>query len=316
MVNKTKPDNFLSNNMKDTYYLLQLDKRKSDQIIMGSNAFSNFLYPVDTDLFEVVKTEKDFETLKQYFVKMIKKMFSEMAKDKTIYFKEFMCGVDSNDERILWTPKQIKAGIDDKNNKLIDVLDKKSVIKIEVIKFHNDNLFYPISNVYEIRNNEEHINREKETRDDKNLLGEDVDKYYKKNNYFKVLKRMYLILKQEQKNIIVSNIEDFFNSNIGGLYQVKGFLETLADVLEIKGNKDTINKVKNSLDILKERTAKLDYKFNESFYNMFDKAKSKNSSKTMKKAINKIVDYLNKIVQKYARQFIRDNHISYKKYIS
>jgi hypothetical protein len=127
---------------------------------------------------------------------------------------------------------------------------------------------------------------------------------------------MYLILKQEQKNIIVSNIEDFFNSNIGGLYQVKGFLETLADVLDIKGNKDTINKVKNSLDILKERTAKLDYKFNESFYNMFDKAKSKNSSKTMKKAINKIVDYLNKIVQKYARQFIRDNHISYKKYIS
>ena len=61
MVNKTKPDNFLSNNMKDTYYLLQLDKRKSDQIIMGSNAFSNFLYPVDTDLFEVVKTEKHFD---------------------------------------------------------------------------------------------------------------------------------------------------------------------------------------------------------------------------------------------------------------
>jgi hypothetical protein len=312
---KTKPDNAINASIKNVFYLLQLDKKKSTQIIMGSNAYSNFLFSLDYDLFEVVKTEKDFDKLKSYFVKMIKKMFNEIAKDKTIYFNEFMCGIDKNNEPLLWTPQQIKTGINGEY-KLIDVLNNKSVIKIEIIKFNNDNLFYPISNVYEIRNNEEHINREKETRDDIDLLKKDVLKFYEKRNYFKILKRMYLILKQQKKNIIVKNIEDYFNSNIGGLYQIKGLLETINDVLNIKSNKDTILKCQNAIDILKDKSAKLNYKFHENYYSYFDKARSKAGGKSMIKAINKLIDYINKIVQNHTRQFIKDNHINFKKFIS
>jgi phage-related tail protein len=127
---------------------------------------------------------------------------------------------------------------------------------------------------------------------------------------------MYLILKQQKKNIIVKNIEDYFNSNIGGLYQIKGLLETINDVLNIKSNKDTILKCQNAIDILKDKSAKLNYKFHENYYSYFDKARSKAGGKSMIKAINKLIDYINKIVQNHTRQFIKDNHINFKKFIS
>jgi hypothetical protein len=315
-----KPKEAYADIIRDTFELIQF--RRFDPIVMGSNATSKFQYAHDYDLFTVVDTNTDLNTLKKMFVKGMKQMFSALKKQKNdVYFIEFMCGA-VDEKPLYWKPKDIKKGFITHSGKqyyLFDVLNEKSVIKIEIVKYV-DGSFIPLSNVYEFRIKHKGVNREKETRDDIDSLKADIKKYHEKGNIMKVLKRLYIIAIETKDKKLAEDLETLFNSNIGGMYRIKSELETMNDVLthSQNGTKLTIERCSKAIQRLKEQMSKLNENFTAKFYTQFDKASAKTGVKSMKTALDKLIDAIDKMVQKRTKTYMNDrtlNKINYEKYL-
>jgi hypothetical protein len=312
----SKPAEAYAKPIKETFELIQF--QRFDPIVMGSNASSKFRYAHDYDLFTVVNANTSLNTLKKIFVKGLKKMFINLTKNKNdVYFIEFMCGV-KNGKPLYWKPADVKRGVlktNGKSLKLFDVLNERSVIKLEIVKYVNSS-FIPLSNVYEFRIRNKGVNREKETRDDIDSLKADIVKYHEKGNTMKVLKRLYIIALETKNTKLIDDLEALFNSNVGGMYRIKSELDTIKDVLNVRPiTKITIGRCSNSIQSLKENISKLDEKFTPKFYEHFDKASKKPGAKSMKAAVEKLISSVDKLVQKRAKTYMTVHKISYDKYL-
>jgi hypothetical protein len=318
----TKPAEAYAKDIQQTFELIQFNN-KFKPIVMGSNASSLFEYAHDYDLFNVVDVSMDMNALKKVFVRGIKNLFANLSKNKdTIYFIEFMCGsaiVDNDTTPLRWSMKEVKLGtkiVNGTSYNLFDVLNEKSVIKLEIVKYI-DGTFTPISNVYEFRIKHKGVNREKETRDDIDSLKVDIKKYHDKKNYMKVLKRLYIIAIQSKDKKMKDKLEELFNSNIGALYKIKSELETMLDVLsKSRTDKTTISRCQQAIQRLKESSSKLSFEFPTSFYESFDKASSKTGAKSMIKSLSKLIVVIDKKVQKDVKTYMNVNKINYTKYLS
>ena len=306
-----KPSNAYNDAIQDTFNLVEF--KKNNSMVMGT-ASQNFNYPADYDLFEIVKTSMPFDKLK----KMVSDGFQRMAKaikqDKNAYFIELMCGVDDDKKALKWSLNEIIKGKKDKYL-LDDVLNEHSVMKLEIVIYH-DSRFVPISNVYEFKNNGKGINQAKTTKDDIDSLIVDIKKYHEKKNYMKVLKRLYLIAQQKKNDKLTNTLKNIFQSDLGKLNMIKSNIEAMIEVLnaDYKGT-ELLNKMKATMQILKEETSKTGLIFSESWYKQFDKINNMKTSKSMIKGLEKVKTMIDKYVQKHVLKQIKTNRIKYKMYI-
>jgi hypothetical protein len=122
----------------------------------------------------------------------------------------------------------------------------------------------------------------------------------RKENYFKALKRLYNLDKQNQVFI------DFFNSKTGKIYHYYSNLETIKILLENYKNISTIEKVKENIDFLLNENKELDTKIIEEL----EKIKKAKTSNMIIKKIDIVSKKLLNIINNETKQFMKKNKIN------
>ena len=184
-----------------------------------------------------------------------------------------------------------------KNYKFVDILNNKSVIKIEVVLYFNGQ-FIPFSNVFEFKIHNKGVNQDKTTIDSIPSLAREVKKYHESNppNYLKVLKRLFIISLQTKATKLSEKLINIFNSELGKIYKVKSGLEVVKDVLEKYKDAETIKRVKNYVEMLKEQlSSQSQIKFNKKVFNNFNEINKTSSSEVIIKTIESIVNVIQKL---------------------
>ena len=311
-VNKTRKNYEYDNNVKEVFKLISYKNSKS--LPVGSNSML-FNYSNDYDLFSVVHVHSSFVVLKHEVVSAFKEMITRLKTHKNVYFIKFMAGVDKNNDPVYWEKDDVIKGSVVKDKKmyyLVDILNEKSVIKIDIVAYING-YFIPFSNVYEFKKDNVGINQDKTTIDSVDSLAKDIKKFYDKKNYMKILKRLFIISTVQKNESLFNKLVTIFQSDVGKLYQIKSYVGTISDLLEKYSDPDTVKKVMDELQALKDTASKQTLKqFPESFYMLF------NVSSNPKKIIencNEISDIILSLINDQCKKIMKSQKISIAKYI-
>ena len=237
-------------------------------------------------------------------------MIRSINKDGDLYFLDFIATTNDDGSPKHWTRQQIL-----KSN-FNDLLTHKNVIKIDVAQYTNGS-FLPMSNWYEIRyENGRGINQDAETKDDPKSLREDIKKfYYEKRNYLKVLKRVFIIAQKDKNKKLINKLVSIFESDIGKLYKLKSEIGTMISVLENYSDAKTIERVKSSLQNIKQDSANTGFIFPQTYYNKYDKLLNYKTPRSLIPKLESIESYLLDKVNKLVMQEIKSKRIGLSKYI-
>jgi len=274
--------------------------------LIGSSA-QPFVYANDYDLFNIVHSHSNLKTFISQILKKFKAMAQSIKRNKDIYFISFMCGLDDNNEPLNWSLDDIinhRVVKDKKTYDLHDLFIKKSVIKIDIVLFE-DNQFIPLSNWYEFILNNKNLNSDGITLDTEKSLKKDIKKFKKKGNIMKALKRKYAMIKKSDPELSKS-ISDVFDSSVGRLYYVKNQLESIVSVLELYKDKATVKRSTMVLDKLKTYIGTQQiHNFYEPTYKKMNKIMKTRSIDKKIEMLNKLSSKLNAIVQKNVKAHIK-----------
>ena len=275
----------INNNIKMIGKLMSLESKIN---IVGSANVKRNLYYSDYDLFENVKGKSE-----QLIYNHFKAIFNIIKTSPNVVISDFKLGQNEKGESLRWDFSDIMKG--EKNGiSFKKALKMDSIIKLDIIIYINGR-FIEISDVFNIYlNGKSNMNYSKEevikelTNDYKELVND--------GNYFKSLKRMYSIIKlNDDKDVRLNILVDYFNQPIGLLYRCKSDLETINIILHY--NKFTLDQIKNSLQMIKEIVSAYPITNNlESISKLTNKDKIK---KELTKQINIMKNYINRDAQKF-----------------
>ena len=306
-----KSDIEYNDNVKNVFNLVTYGHSKPK--ITGSHAM-RFKYASDYDMFTVVQSNTSMDELKLQVKNEFKEMMQQFKNTPDIYFMEFMCGIDNDGKALKWSIDEVIQGHKG-DYKFIDVLDKQSVIKVEIVAYL-DGEFIPFSDVFEFRIGNKGINQEKTTIDTVPSLAREVKKYYDAKNYMKVLKRLFVISLTEKNKKLSEKLINIFQSDIGYIYKIKSDLETIKEVLERYDDKLTIKRAKDCIQALKERLAtQTMYTFKNTVYNFFNLACKKNTNTSINKNIDKIIEKIMYVVNNLLKKQIKKQRINFRKFL-
>jgi hypothetical protein len=312
---KKKPIKAFPKSIQDTFELLTYG---NDFDIMGT-ASLKFKYASDIDLFERVYTHNNLEVFTKKVISFFKNLVQDIEKDNNLYFLDLVCMMDKDENPLHWTAKDIKKGyvIEDKTKyELKDIFRHKSVIKIDIAQYIAQR-FVALSNWYEFRfSNGQGINQEKETRDSPKSLKYDMKKYYyEKKNYMKVLKRLFILALNSKNSGLTNKLVEVFESDIGRVYQLKSEIGTIISVLKKYPDKQTVERVHNSLELIKQDSTNTNYTFPDTYYKRFAKLHNSKTAKSMEKELIKLEEYFQDKVNKETMTAIKAHKIALTKYI-
>lgn len=304
---KKKPIESFHKDIQGTFKLLSYPNSKID--IMGTSSL-RLKYASDIDIFDVIYVDEDLDKFKTSVSNFFKDMITKINADKDLYFIDFIATTDDDNNPKHWTNKQMATGHFD------DIFTHKNVIKIDIAQFI-DNRFLALSNWYEFRfSNGVGINQEKETRDSPQTLKEDMKRfYYEKGNYLKVLKRLFIIAQNDKNKKLTKKLVDIFESDIGKVYKIKSEIDTMISILDNYHDKTTIERVKNSLQSLKQDSSNTGFQFPQTYYNKYDKLLTYKSARSLIPKMEKIKEYLLDLVNKEVMKQIKSKRIGLSKYI-
>ena len=275
----------INNNIKKIGKLMSLESKVS---LVGSANVKRNLYYSDYDLFENVKSKSE-----QLIYNHFKAVFNIIKSSPNVVISDFKLGQNEKGDALRWDYNDINK----KSNNGIsfnDALKMESIIKLDIIIYIN-NRFVEVSEVYNIYlNGKSNMNYSKDQV--LNELIEDYKELVNDGNYFKSMKRMYSIIKLNDNNDVRLNILiDYFNQPIGLLYRCKSDLETINIILHY--NKFTLDQIRNSLQMLKEIVSAYPITNNlEAISKLSNKYKMKQA---LLKQIKIMKDYINRDAQRF-----------------
>jgi hypothetical protein len=195
-----------------------------------------------------------------------------------------------------------------------DAIVDKTVVKIDIIAYI-DGKFTEFSNVYEIYIGNKNVNLAELSVIDS--IKNDIYDYYRDENWFKMLKRIFIIAKIRKDNKLLETLTKLFNSNVGLMYKLRGDIQTLIDLLDAGyTQKDIIKKIQNELQDIKGQMAKVyQFELNNTLYGDIDVASKVNAPKELQSKLEDINKRILEIVNNQASKFIRSNKINYKSYL-
>ena len=225
---------------KDIFELVSI----TDKVrIEGSSNVKKLIYYGDIDLLDIAKSQTPKDILKHFIF-----VFKEVKKLDDVVITDFKCG-KKNGVALRWTLDDLKKGYN-KGVSFNDALMMESTIKLDVVA-DLDGRFLEITTVYDFGNNYVEISDNEFI----NNLIADYKEQMRNKNYFKALKRQFLIMKiKKEKQKLIKLFIDYFNQPVGLLYRLKSDLETTLLVM----NKFPIADVKNNLDYIKEQISSFD----------------------------------------------------------
>jgi len=216
----------------------------SDKVrIEGSSNINKLIFYGDIDLLDITKNKTSKDILKHFIF-----VFKEIKKLEDVIITDFKCG-KKNGVALRWSINDLLKG-HNKNVSFNDALHMESTIKLDVVA-NLDGRFLEITTMYDFGNNYVEISDNEFI----NNLISDYKEQMRNKNYFKALKRQFLIMKvKKEKQKLINLFIDYFNQPVGLLYRLKSDLETTLLVI----NKFPIADVKNNLDYIKEQISSFD----------------------------------------------------------
>lgn len=205
--------------------------------LAGTMNNKQILYANDYDCFDI----GTLTTVK------IKNVIRKLIKVHNTYIGDIKFGIDDNSNPIRWKVNDVLKGfkiVNAKKYKLNDCLNDKAMKKIDVIHLVNNSIYKEFSCVYMLKN--------ETTQNDANIsIKKDIIEYAKEKNYFKMLKRAYSIISQNN-DTLCKTLVDFFNSSAGQVNNIMADIQTLIYIMEnIKSF--PVARVQNELDNFKNR---------------------------------------------------------------
>lgn len=321
-----KPEVLINNRVMNIIHRFSIQSKIK---IAGSNKYRGILYSSDVDIES--KLSGRAGALQEHF----KKVFKNKALMSKVYFMDFKCGWDerliydedqtnlttylnnplipkSNKKEILkatgqaredlirdlfilrWTPQDIIKGkiklIDDTYKSFVDCLNDDTRIKLDLV-IPMDSGLVEMSEVYTY----------KQTPPTKQELIHDLEediKYYKSFDTLKATKRLFSLLKLENKNkSLQKKLVQLFNSEVGFINKIKNDLTLLMEV----DNKHGIDfkDIQYASQIYKERLGRVAY-INEKKILLLNTLTKQN----YKKHILELLDYLLLILNKTTKTFL------------
>lgn len=236
---KKKPDDAHHQTARDVFQMLSF--HQDHPILMGSSGLKDIDHPADFDLFEVVYSDTDLNNFKTTVKNGLMKLGRRIKDADDVYFIAFKAKGDT------WTLQQLVDG-----DRLQSILDEKSMIKVDVAAWIGSR-FVPFSNVFEFRfSYGRGINREKETRESIESLMEDVAKFKRDGQYWKALKRLFVVATIGKKTSTVTYLKRTFNSDLGKLAKITSDLDTARQVWDrYKTKKQVKARMREALQTLK-----------------------------------------------------------------
>lgn len=257
--------------------------------VEGSANINKIVNYGDIDLLDIAKNKHTPEEILKHFIGV----FEDIKKYDDVVITDFKCGKHKG-SALRWTYDDLKKG-SNKGVSFFDALKMESTIKLDVVA-NMDGRFLEITTVYDFGHNYKEISTEEFI---EGLIEDYKTNIKEKNNYFKALKRVFLIMKvKNKKNKMLKKLIDFFNQPIGLLYRLKSDLETTLLVI----NKFSIDDVKNNLDFIKEQLSSFDLK------NHLINIKKKNKNQ-LEKNITKQIEIVNEYLNKEVKAFVEKNKL-------
>ena len=211
--------------------------------IEGSSNINKLIFYGDIDLLDIAKNKTSKDILKHFIF-----VFKEIKKLEDVIITDFKCGKKYG-VALRWSINDLLKG-HNKNVSFQKALMTESTIKLDVVA-NLDGRFLEITTMYDFGNNYVEISDNEFIN---NLIADYKEQMCNKN-YFKALKRQFLIMKvKKEKQKLIKLFIDYFNQPVGLLYRLKSDLETTLLVI----NKFPIADVKNNLDYIKEQISSFD----------------------------------------------------------
>ena len=297
MATVKKPITAIDNNIIDVFHLISY--HRDNPIIMGSNKYKNMRYPSDFDLFEIIHEGKNKEEFIKECINVFQQIIKNIEAEDDLYFIEFKTE-DKNNNKIRWKPKHIKNGHMKNKIVLYDVIADaiNQLIKIDIVYYHNG-LFTEFSNIFNITKNGHDLDKDELL----NSITTDMETLAKEGNYFKALKRAFSIAQIQNDKEKLKYIYNVLNSDIGKLGQIKSYLASIVLVLERYKDKETINRVYNSVELLKSMMILPQIPFNDAIFTKFDKITKQKSAAFIIMSTEKLINSINNILQEKAKPY-------------
>lgn len=199
---------------------------------------------IDTNNFVLMKSNRN-ET-----PKIVTKLFQNIVKkiqDKEgWFFTDAKAGIYPDGEAIHWTAEEILKGKRNGKNpdfnghfgemKLIDAVKEHALLKIDMVVPYYDK-YIETTVVYYIRDKDGPFNYDEDRLQTKIILEsllKDTLKQLKKNKYFKVIKRIFAMLRYTKNWDYIKPIKPLINSNLSKLSAIISDLGTLELLLFLK----------------------------------------------------------------------------------
>lgn len=253
-----------------------------------------FASDIDVESFNISKTNeiKDYNKILKHFQHYI----YILKKNKDIYFLDFKAGNFINNVPLKWTEEDILRGytiIEDTKKYFIDILQKPSIIKIDLLVKTNNNNYEEISvNYYFTFGDYSTSTQTQDTSEISKSLYTDFKNYIKKEDYYKALKRLYSYYKINNKDI--KPILKILNSKYGLYYTYINNLDIILKLIELNiNNKDIMDYINNIINNISEQKF---ISIFQSIKNNLDIDLINNSINNIKQLINnKIKNKINKL---------------------
>lgn len=273
---KQKPISEINNTIGSIAHTFSIQNKLK---LLGSNSFKGLLHPSDYDF-----TSDITEPIKA-LSKHLQQLF---AKPLPFIFLDFKAGLDNGD-KIRWTPKDLANGFNKKS--LEDALKDNTLIKLDyavkigITYAENSIIFYT---KYQSESTKNEIENE---------LEEEITEF-SKDNSMKSLKRLFSLLKLQNKNKPLQNkLITFFNSDVGLANKIKNDLELL--LLIISKHKLSLEEIIETTQMIKERLSTIAW-INPNEFNKITKS-------NYKQIIKKEIEYIRSRINPIAKAFLKSN---------
>lgn len=272
--------------------------------LLGSKPDPNVKYFSDIDMQDFVKTKKSYDDILDIF----RKIFKEINEIPNLYITDFKSGMYGS-QPIRWDYKDIMKGykVIDEYIKInfVDTLTQKSIIKLDVIAYLDDEFIEVTTNYYFnfVGKNKTYNEPSIKTENNKLLYSSDQKK---PENYYKSLKLLYNYYKLNDDKKRMDDLTKIFNSKLGELYKYMNSLKTLSLLINNKKKPSKsmiIKSIKNIVDKIENM---------DQIKGMNELKKIDNYSlKKIDKKLNESIDYLNQYITENVDKLIDRLDIKY-----
>ena len=284
---------------------------------VGSFAYK-LLYPGDIDMREeIVECCSENDAVKKISIK-IRNMIKNIIEQPGYYLADFKAGLYKGIP-LRWNSAEIILGYKIVEGNVIlfeNALKDDTIVKIDIWAPINGR-YVELSNfmiliVQDQNGNQYLLNGEQP--DYIMSVKKDVVHYFSTegNNAFKAIKRMMLLAKAYNDNVMLGKILPLINSGAGSLYQVVSDMNTISEMVVKLGNASPYEFLFKEIDEFKSRLSFIfEFNFDEQLvYNSIDNiVRSKMIGERLVMTLDKINEYLLNILNQVSFKYAINNNI-------